>query len=109
MLSKKRSRPIVVEGINYRWAIAPNPTYVVFVAELADTPMSKIEVYIGSDIDRMWIDFPNTDKLNLKVIKPKDAASIITQAINQGWDPNEKSKPLVFDCLNDATIELRVN
>ena len=76
MLSKKKSRPITVGEQNYRWAISPDSGYVVFVAESADTPARKIEVYVGSDINQMWVEFPNKEGSNFKVIKPKDAASI---------------------------------
>ena len=107
MLSKKKSRPITVGERNYRWAISPDSGYVVFVAESADTPARKIEVYVDSDIGQMWVEFPNKDGLNFKVIKPKDAASIIGQAVEQGWNPSEKGEPLVFDYLAGGSIAAR--
>lgn len=107
MLSKKKSRPITVAEKNYRWAISPDSGYVVFVAESADEPARKIEVYVDSDINRMWVEFPNVDGLNPKVIKPKDAASIISQAVSKGWNPLEKGKPLVFDYSEDGGIVAR--
>jgi len=107
MLSKKKSRPITVGEHNYRWVISPDSSYVVFVAESADTPARKIEVYVDSDIDQMWVEFPNKEGLNFKVIKPKDAASIIGQAVEQGWNPSEKGKPLVFDYLEGGSIAAR--
>lgn len=107
MLSKKKSTPITIGEDNYRWVVSPDSGYVVFVAESADTPARKIEVYVDSDIDQMWVEFPHTESLNLKVIKPKDAASIISQAIEQGWNPAEKGKPLVFDYLKDGTVAAR--
>lgn len=107
MLSKKKSRPITVGDKDFRWAISPDSGYVVFVAERATEPARKIEIYVNSDIDRMWVEFPATDDLNLKVVKPKDAASMISQAIELGWDPAEKGKPLVFDYLESGAIELR--
>lgn len=107
MLSKKKSRPITIGEDNYRWVVSPDSGYVVFVAESADTPARKIEVYVDSDIDQMWVAFPYTESLNLKVLKPKDAVSIISQAIEQGWNPAEKGKPLVFDYLKDGTVAAR--
>jgi hypothetical protein len=92
---------------NYRWAISPDSGYVVFIAESADTPARKIEVYVDSDIDRMWVEFPTIEGPNLKVIKPKDAANIIEQAIEQGWNPMENGKPLVFDHLEGGSIVAR--
>jgi len=107
MLSKKKSRPITVNEKNYRWTISHDSGYVVFVAESADTPARKIEVYVDSDIDQMWLEFPNKEGVNFKVIKPKDAASIIGQAIEIGWNPSEKGRPLVFDYLEGGSIAAR--
>ena len=107
MLSKKKSRPIVVEDTRFRWAISPDSGYVVFVAEREDIKGRKIEVYIDTDINNFWVEFPNIDKLNLKVIKPKDAANIISQAIHLGWKPNEKGAPLVFDYPESGELLLK--
>ena len=67
MLSKKKSRPIIVGEINYRWVISPYSDYVVFVAENADTHARKIEVYVDSDINQMWLEFPNTEGSTLRL------------------------------------------
>jgi len=107
MLSTHKSRPIKVRDCNYRWAISPGNGYVVFVAESADDPASKIEVYVETEINQMWLEFPHNDGQNLKVVTPKDAASIISQAIDKGWNPTEKGKPLVFDYLKDGNLAAR--
>lgn len=107
MLSKKKSRPITVDEKKYRWSISPDSGYVVFVAENADNPARKIEVYIETDIDKMWLEFPQGNNLKLKIIKPKDATSIIRQAVNLGWDSTERGKPLVFYYYANGNIEIR--
>ena len=89
MLSKKKSRPITVDGSNYRWVVSPDSGYVIFVAESADAPARIIEVYTDSDIDRMWLEFPDLEGLNLRIIKPKDAENIIRQAVGLGWRSSE--------------------
>ncbi|KRF13544.1 hypothetical protein ASG93_13555 [Paenibacillus sp. Soil787] len=54
-------------------------------------------MYIDSDIDSFWVNFPNTEHLNLKIIRPKDVEFFINQSIEQGWSPKEKGVPLVFE------------
>ena len=105
MLSRKKSRPIVVDGKQYRWVVAPGSGFVVFVAESADKPGGKIEVYVKSDIDQMWVEFPHIQNLKLKVVKPKDAESIIRQAIEGGWNPEVKGSPSQFVYTEDGRIQ----
>jgi hypothetical protein len=40
-----------------------------------------IEVYFKTDINSYWTAFPNIGQLNLKIIRPKDAVTIIRQAV----------------------------
>jgi hypothetical protein len=47
------------------------------------------------------VEFPNVDDLNLKVITPKDAGSIISQALDSGWTPSDKGPPLRFEFKNE--------
>jgi hypothetical protein len=103
-ISKKKSRLINIEGQKYRWIVSGNDGYNVFVAEKENVKGRKIEVYFDTDINKFWSEFPNIDNLNLKVIKPKDSESIIRQALNLGWNPDEKGKPLVFDMIDDKII-----
>ncbi len=104
MLNRKKSRPIVVDGKQYRWVVAPGNGFVVFVAESADKSGGKIEVYVESDIDQMWVEFPHIQNPKLKVVKPKDAESIIRQAIEAGWDPEVKGSPYQFEYTHDGSI-----
>jgi len=50
------------------------------------------------------VEFPNVNHLNLKIIKPKDTASIIRQALDLKWRPEDKGKPVVFDLVDDKLI-----
>ena len=100
-LSKKNSRTIKVDGTDFRWTISPKNNQVIFVAESIDEKGRKIEVTIDSDINRYWVEFPNVDGLNLKVIKPKDVEQIITQALRTGWVPSDKGVPLKFKFENE--------
>jgi len=100
-LPKKKSRTITIDNIQYRWIVGPNDGYNVFVAEKENVKGRKIEVYFDTDINALWVEFPNVESLNLKILKPKDAESIIKQAQKIGWNPDEKGKPLVFDWIED--------
>ncbi len=105
-LSKKISRNIRVANMTFRWAISPKPTQIILVVESADMKGQKMEVIIDSDIDRFWIDFPNTSELNLKVIMPKDVELIILQALQLQWTPLEKGPILRFKFENETLKRL---
>ncbi|KYG85479.1 hypothetical protein AWW67_15225 [Roseivirga seohaensis] len=103
-LSKKHSRAIVIDDCRFKWLVSPNDGHNVFVAEKEDIKGQKIEVHFNTDINSFWVEFPNVVNLNLKVLKPKDAESIIRQALNDGWNPERKGTPMVFDWENDTII-----
>jgi len=103
-LPKKKSRIINIDGVQYRWLVGLNDGYNVFVAEKEHHKGQKIEVYFDTDINKYWLEFPNVENLNLKILKPKDAELIIRQALIDGWNPEEKGRPLMFDWKNDEII-----
>ncbi|KPV57477.1 hypothetical protein QJ48_22000 [Paenibacillus sp. A3] len=97
-LRSKGSRKIVVGNEPYRGVIsAASKGYLVLIAEHGQEKGRKLQVYIESDINDYWVDFPYVDSLNLKIVTPKDVATIISHAIEQGWNPKEKRPPMVFD------------
>jgi hypothetical protein len=104
-IPKKKSRIITIDDIEYRWIVGPNDGYNVFNAEKENAKGLKIEVYFDTDINRFWVEFPNVKSLNLKVLKPKDAESIIRQALKTDWNPDEKGAPLKFDWKEDKLIK----
>lgn len=103
-IPNKNSRKIVVENDTYRWTISPDSGYIVFVAEHEEFKGRRLQVYICSDINKYWVNFPNVKELNLKIIKPKNAELIISQAINKGWNPKEKGSPIIFDLAEDFLL-----
>ncbi len=114
-LPKKKSRIISVDNVIYRWLVSPAIGFNILVAEKEDAEGQKIEVHYESDIDKhaagfpvYWIDESNAENLNWKFITPKGAESIIRQALQLGWDPAKKGKPLVFDLIGDQ-ITQRIN
>lgn len=104
-LPKKKSRTILIDSIKYRWLVGPNDGYNVFVAQKEGVNGRIIEVYFATDIDSYWIEFPNVDNLNLKIIKPKDSETIIRQALELGWNPEEKGNPIVYDLINNKLLK----
>ena len=103
-IPNKNSRKIVVGNETYRWTISPDSGFIVFVAEHVEVKGRRIEVYIDSYINDFWVNFPDVKDLNLKIIKPKNAESIISQAINKGWNPKEKGSPIIFDLAEDFLL-----
>lgn len=97
-LPKKTSRPITVDNEKYHWLVSPRAKgIIVFIAEKEHCKGALIEVKIKSDINELWTKFPNLNGMNLKVIKPKDAESIIKQAQILGWNPEQSGKPCKFE------------
>lgn len=76
-LRKKGSRTIVVDNIRYRWLISPNRDFVIAIVQQEDCNGQKIEVHIATDIDSFWVEFPQTNHLNLKVVTPADLETVI--------------------------------
>ncbi|MBY0013939.1 hypothetical protein [Paenibacillus typhae] len=95
-INKKDGRKITVNAEPYIWAISPDSGYIVMVAEHESVKGRRLEVYIQSDIDSFWVNVPHTEHLNQKIVRPKDAAHFINQAIERGWNPQEKDAPAVF-------------
>ena len=42
---------------------------------------------------------------HLKIIKLKEAGSIIRQALLLGWNPEEKDSPIKYDLVDDKLVE----
>jgi len=106
-LSKKKSRLITIGEGKYRWLVSSNSGYCVFVAEKEGVKGRKMEVYFDRYKSNYGTDLRNNPS-NLVIIKPGDAASMILQAQEQGWHPEEKGNPVVFD-LSGKVIVKRTN
>lgn len=97
-LRNKGSRKIVVGNEPYRWIIsAASKGHIALIAEHGQEKGQKLHVHIESDINDYWVRFPYVDGLNLKIVTPKEVATMISQAIEQGWNPKENGPPMVFD------------
>ncbi|BBI34142.1 hypothetical protein [Cohnella abietis] len=96
-INKKSTRRISVRNDNYIWTVSPGSGYIVMIAEHEIIRGMHLEVYVISDIDSAWVNFPNTEHLNMKIIRPRDVEYFICQALDQGWTPQVKGTPVVFD------------
>ncbi|MNP70652.1 hypothetical protein D3C76_1669130 [compost metagenome] len=103
-INKKDARTIVVNEEVFKWTISPDSGYAVFVAESGIKKGSRIEVIIPSECSDYWTSFPNVGDLNMRVVKPADAARFIAQAIELGWEPLKSSEPMVFDLVGEVLI-----
>jgi len=104
-LPKKKSRTILIDSIKYRWLVGPNDRYNVFIAQKEEGNGRVIEVYFATDINSYWVEFPNVENLDLKIIKPKESETIIRQALQLGWNPEQKGNPLVFDLSDNKVVK----
>ncbi len=104
-IRQKNSRLINCNGIKFRWTVSPKSHFINFVAECVDGKGRKIEVLVESDINRFWTEFPYVDDLNLQVIMPKDAASFILKALEDGWNPEEKGKSIKYRLIADKLLK----
>lgn len=103
-IKKKNSRCIICNGIKFRWTISPGSHFVNFVAE-GEGKGRKIEVLVESGINRFWTEFSDVSDLNLRVIMPRDAASFILKALDDGWNPEEKGKSIKYRLLADRLLK----
>jgi len=107
MLSKKKSRPITVNDQKYRWAIAPDGEYVTLVVQHAESNGQKLEIIIKTDVNRFWLEFPNTGDLNMRVVTPSLVSNLIEEALNLGWLPTLKNSPLELSLNEEEKLQVR--
>ncbi len=103
-LSKKKSRIITIGEAKYRWLVSSNSGYCVFVAEKEGVKGRKMEVCFDRYKSNFGMDLMDKTS-NLVIIKPGDAASMILQAQEQGWAPEEKGSPVVFDLAGKKIVK----
>ncbi|MGW3892788.1 hypothetical protein ACWD69_29285 [Micromonospora chokoriensis] len=98
-LTKRGSRPIVVDGIGYRWFVRPKPTYsqgltwspLSFAVERADPPgCASLIVRLASPHPGNWMNAPAPPVL------PSVVASAIRQALGCGWQPDHPGSPFML-------------
>lgn len=91
----------------YKWTVSPDSGYAVFVAESGTVKGSRMEVYVPSGCNDYWPNFPYVKELNMRVVTPGDAARFISQVSLQGWNPQKRGSPMVFDLVKETLIRRR--
>ncbi len=108
MLSKKRSRPIVVDQQEYQWSIADDGLYVTLAIQLPETNGQRLEAIVETDVGRYWLERPmNTQPLNLRPVTPSLVAKIIKNGLALGWTPGRKAPPLEVSLNARDELEVR--
>jgi hypothetical protein len=105
-ISKKGSRKITVNLEAFRWVISPSSKgIIILTVQHEEVSGQIIRVYIESDINDFWFEFPHVESLNNKVITPVEVSTIIAEAIVKGWDPRKRGTPLSFNLCRSTLIK----
>ncbi len=100
---KNKKRLIQIDDTKYCWLVGPNDGYNVFFAQKDNSNGRKIMVFFETYSNTISSEFPKVK--DLVIIKPKEAETIIRQAIQIGWNPEEKGNDIVYDLVNNKIIE----
>jgi hypothetical protein len=106
-IPKKSSRPIHVDGIQYRWRIRHQPTYVQaltqftlsFAVELAEDPGAKLVVIMPQVRPDNWFNDPTPE-----AVLPSHVEKLIRQALKLGWQPDFPGSPFEMNLSNNYEI-----
>jgi hypothetical protein len=98
-IPKKGSRPITVDGSDYRWLIRRKPTYVqgngwtpMTLAISAAVPRApSLVVTLATNRPDAWVG------AEVDAITPRDVAALIRLGIARGWNPATPGGQLQLD------------
>lgn len=105
-LPKKGTRGITVGEQRYRWVISSAAKGLLTLTIQHNGGNGQlIRVYVKSDVNDFWAEYPLVKHLDMRVIKPSDVAAIIEEAMNLGWQPEQKGTPLSFDLIGSTLVK----
>ena len=98
-IRKTGSRPIEVDGVNYRWRIRHRHTTavqdyggpMVFAAQRVGVKGSVLVATLAMNRDPYWGD------IHQESVTPRIVAECIRKAIAEGWAPSSPGKPFQLD------------
>lgn len=97
-LTQGGSRPIVVDGIEYRWHVRRRPSYcqgigspLTFAVEVPDAHGAVLVVRTDAARPDNWIGSPSA------VIRPAQVAACIRAALRGGWRPAQPGSAFLAD------------
>ena len=109
-LARRRSSPIHVDGIEYRWAVSAralsSPEYVLLVVQSVDNGQ-RIVVTVPHRDRYLDIEGPPTPDFNYDAITPSLVRKIMAAAVDVGWTPDRPGTELSFDLQPNETVTLR--
>lgn len=97
-ISKKGSRPLIVDGISYRWSVRPRPTYAQAICQGALTfavvndasPASTLVVSLDALRPDNWFHAPGAS------VTPNVVARAVREALAKGWRPGQPGRPFAL-------------
>ncbi|BDD09054.1 hypothetical protein FUAX_14860 [Fulvitalea axinellae] len=107
-LSKKKSRPITVDGVDFRYSISTSKIdndwnfRLNLTIQIASGEGSVLTVH-GIVTRNFWLDFSEYGKYgkeNYPVFKPSDISRVIKAGLKNGWVPEEKGSPHILELDN---------
>lgn len=107
-LAKKRSRPIAVDAVRFRYAVARSPTndpawfWLNLTVQVEAGHGRVLQSQVHRTRDR-WLDFPERDVAgSYPVVTPAQVAAIVRRGLAAGWNPQEPGAPFVLPLDADA-------
>ena len=93
-LASKGIRRITVDGVAYRWVVAPDDGYMVLVVERADDPGQRLEAYFKYH-DVLEPAGAGSYRIvgQLRSISPGVVRGILLAAQGRGWQASRKGLP----------------
>ncbi len=91
MLSKKRSRPISLDGHQFRWSLAEDDEFVVLAVQRADTNGQRLEAIIRSKADwgSIWDHHLENPQYRARPVTPSLVSKIMAHALQLEWQPEK--------------------
>ncbi len=116
-LPKKKSRPITVDEMNFRYAISTSRIdddsnfllNLTVQTASGEGSLLKIEGMITRDF---WLDFSelsNYSKEDYPMLYPSDISKIIKLALKNGWKPYKRGKPYILKLDNSFITNYIIN
>jgi len=98
-ITLKGSRPIVVDGISYRWIVRSRPTYsqalgdspLSFAVAVETAPASTLVVRMGASRPDNWMQETGV------IVTPAIVERAIRSAITAGWRAHQNGKNFVLE------------
>lgn len=93
-LASKGSRRITVDGVAYRWVVAPNDGYMALVVERADDPGQRLEAHFDyHDVREPGEAGACRIVGQLRSISPGVTRAVILAALGRGWQASRRGLP----------------